>query len=271
MNHRLFLLAALVVLPLGVAAQTAPKTPVPKPAPAEAVVAAAHAALVTGSVTVGDGAATRALRAGDAVYPGQTLRVGPNSYVNLKFADGGRVLLRPDTEFAVESFRYAAAPARAAPAAAAAPQAPAAAEGNAFFRLVRGSFRAITGLIGKADRQDYRVSTPAATIGIRGTDYEVQVCTDDCPAQARAASGATEVAAAELAGLELAQAGGAGAGGGIIVATHAGSISLITPRGETVVDVGQVALALAGGQTFTLPVIPDVMLLNTTTNPSACD
>lgn len=288
------LAASLLALPLTALAQTAPK-PVPKPAPvpatptpgstittaptaptakapaaAPSVLPAARVALVTGSVTVASGQSARALHADDPVYEGETLTVGPNSYASLKFADGGRVLLRPDTEFAVESFKYAAA-APAAPAAA--PSAtPSAAqpEGTAFFRLVRGGFRAITGLIGKSDRANYRVTTPAATIGIRGTDYEVQTCAGDCPAQARAAAGGTEVAATDLAGLELAQAGG-GNGGGIIVATHAGSIALRTSRGEFVVDVGQVALALANGQTFMLPAVPDVMLLNSTPSPDACE
>lgn len=233
---------------------------------------AARAVFITGVVTIGQGEGARALAAGDPVYEQQTLYVGPNSYANLKFEDGGRVLLRPDSEFAIESYRYVPAP---APAAAAAPAkaAPVPAEGargTAFFRLVRGGFRAISGLIGKADRQAYRVTTPAATIGIRGTDYEVQLCGDDCPAQAQASAGAgTEVAARELAGLELAQAGDAGRGG-VVVATHEGSISLHTSRGEFVVDAGKVALAMWNGQTFMLPVVPDLMLRSPMPSPEAC-
>lgn len=294
MKTRIFLAAGLLVLPLAVLAQTAPK-PLPKPAPvpatptpgstittapaapaakapaaAPSVLPAARVALVTGSVTVVSGQSARTLHADDPVYEGETLTVGPNSYASLKFADGGRVLLRPDTEFAVESFKYA--PASAAAPAATPGAAPAAAPtgGTAFFRLVRGGFRAITGLIGKGDRANYRVTTPAATIGIRGTDYEVQTCAGDCPAQAQAVAGGTEVASTDLAGLELAQAGGSN-GGGIIVATHAGSITLRTSRGEFVVDVGQVALALASGQTFMLPAVPDVMLQNLTPSPDACE
>ena len=295
MNARLILLTALLVtLPLLAEAQTAaPKAktpaaapaqakPAPTPAPAPAAPAAApvatpapslapigEVALVTGSVTAIAGGQARSLGKNDPVYEGQTISVGPNSYASLKFADGGRVLLRPDTEFAVESYRFAPPPA-AAPAAPAAAPPPPAATGSAFFRLVRGGFRAVTGLIGKADQQAYRVTTPAATIGIRGTDYEVQTCSGDCPSQAQAVAGGTELAANSLAGLELAQAGG-GAGNGIIVATHAGSIVLRTARGDTVVDVGQVALALASGQTFMLPAVPDALLLNSTPAPANCE
>lgn len=301
MNARLLLAALITVLPLVAGAQTAapkakpkpaaaapkpapetPAAPVAAPVPAAAPVAAVPVAigsvtLVTGVASVQAGGQARNLGAGDALYEGQVITVGPNSYANLKFNDGGRVLLRPNTEFAVESFRYTpppAAPAGLSPQAAPAPgSAPAAAQpvgANAFFRLVRGGFRAVTGFIGKGDRAAYRVTTPAATIGIRGTDYEVQTCADDCPTQASVAAGYMEVAATSLAGLELAQAG-ASTGGGIIVATNEGSIVLRTSRGETVVDVGQVALALANGQTFMLPAVPDALLLNATPAPADCE
>src|SRR5690606_26622616 len=53
-------------------------------------------------------------------------------------------------------------------------------EDNAFFRLLKGGFRAVTGLIGKNDRERFRVRTPVATIGIRGTDFEARLCDGDC-------------------------------------------------------------------------------------------
>jgi hypothetical protein len=288
MNHKL-IAAALLVLPLLAQAQTPPPAPAPAakpvapgpstaataPAAEPSVTAAARVALVTGSVTVTSPAGVKSLTANDPVFEGQTINVGPNSYANLKFADGGRVLLRPNTEFAVESYRYSG-PAPEAAAKAATGTAPgvtsATVSGNAFFRLVRGGFRAVSGFLGKGEQQQYKVTTPAATIGIRGTDYEVQTCSDDCPSQAQAAAGGTEVAATTLAGIEVAQAGGGGgsSGGGIIVATNEGSVVLRTSRGEFTVDAGQVALALANGETFKLPAVPDALLLNTTPAPEDC-
>lgn len=262
---RTLLVVAFAAFPLLAAAQA----PVPKPTPSSVTPTGpiGEVVLVTGSVTV----AGRSLGKGDSIAEGQTIVVGPNSYASLKFKDGGRVLLRPDTEFAVESFRFAA-PA-ATPATGAAPAPAAAPPGsNAFFRLVRGGFRAVTGLIGKGDPQSYKVTTPAATIGIRGTDYEVQTCMDDCPTQASAMSGGVEVATGSLEGLELAQAGGVPkTGSGILLMTNEGSVVLRTSRGDTVVNVGQVALALANGQTFMLPAVPDALLLNATPAPADCD
>lgn len=51
---------------------------------------------------------------------------------------------------------------------------------RAFFRLLKGGFRSVSGLIGKANHEDYRVSTPVATIGIRGTRYGARLCQGDC-------------------------------------------------------------------------------------------
>lgn len=257
MNIRTIVAAILLGAPLAALAQG--QTPV------------GEVALATGSVTVAVGAEQRRLSAGDPIFEGQNITVAHNSYANLKFLDGGRVLLRPNTEFTVESFKYTA-PAPVAPAPGAAPPAaPASVEGTAFFRLVRGGFRAISGLIGKANRQSYKVTTPVATIGIRGTDYEVELCAGDCPARPQASAGGTLVAATELSGLELAQAGGASGGGGVIAATHEGSIEVRVGNSVLVLDAGQVGVMLASGQFYALPAVPDTMLRDPAADPEACE
>jgi hypothetical protein len=243
-------------------------------AAAQAPSAIGEVALVTGSVTasVAGDALPKPLKTGDALAEGQTITVAANSYASLKFADGGRVLLRPNSEFLVESFKYtpAPAPATAAPAAAA----PAGAVGSAFFRLVRGGFRAISGLIGKGDRQSYKVTTPVATIGIRGTDYEVQLCASDCPTQQQAGAAGTLVASNDLSGLQLAQQGEqlTPSGMGVILATHEGSIEARTSAGATFrVDAGQVGVMLASGRTFMLPVVPDALIRDPAPDPKTCE
>ncbi|MDX1444428.1 MAG: FecR domain-containing protein, partial [Gammaproteobacteria bacterium] len=52
--------------------------------------------------------------------------------------------------------------------------------GNAVFRLLKGGFRAITGLIGRDNKENFKVRTPVATIGIRGTNFEARLCAGDC-------------------------------------------------------------------------------------------
>jgi len=259
MNHRILLAAALCCCPLLASAQDAPQLP-----------AAGEIALVTGSVTVA-GEPRVSLRAGDKIREGQTITVGANSYASLKFVDGGRVLLRPNTEFAVESYRYVP------PAVTTSGSAPevSSVQGTAFFRLVRGGFRAISGLIGKSERQAYKVTTPVATIGIRGTDYEAELCEAECPTQAapQAALGTMVAAGVQLAQSDTpADAPAAPVAGGVILATHEGSIEATTEGGVTFqVDAGQVGVMLAGGQTFMLPAVPDSMLRNPAPKPDACE
>jgi hypothetical protein len=89
------------------------------------------------------------------------------------------VLLRPESRFQIERYQYAGAataPAAGQPQAAAQPVH----QESAFFRLLKGGFRAVSGLVGHTRREDYAVQTPVATIGIRGTDYEVRICNGDC-------------------------------------------------------------------------------------------
>lgn len=233
---------------------------------------AAEAVLVTGLVTAESAAGTRTLGRGDELHVGDTVRTADNSYANLLFRDGGRILLRPNTEFAVEAFEY-----RAPPAAGGA--APSAAPGKAFFKLVRGGFRAITGLVGRANKADYKLTTPVATLGIRGTDYDALICEGDCPLEGIRGSGSAAAAHVQLAAadtgsrIDVAQAPGAGdlPNNGFIVAVNNGAVTVTTPRGTFNVDVGQVLLALQNGQTFVLPVPPDPLLINPTPDPEACD
>jgi hypothetical protein len=52
--------------------------------------------------------------------------------------------------------------------------------GRSFFSLLKGAMRSVTGLIAKSDPQSYRVATPVATMGVRGTDFKLVYCNNDC-------------------------------------------------------------------------------------------
>ena len=100
----------------------------------------------------------RQLKEGDTVYVGEPVRAAPDSEAVLKTADAGMVAIRPGAEFVAERF---------------------AAEGKSsdrqVLRLLTGSLRLISGWIGQISRQNHRVLTSTATIGIRGTDHEPYV------------------------------------------------------------------------------------------------
>jgi hypothetical protein len=145
--------------------------------PALADTTAGTATLVTGHVSAASPSGEiRDLVKGGDVYQGEVIITASASYVNIAFSDGGRVLLRPETRFSIERYQYAGAQTAPANGQAAQPVR----QESAFFRLLKGGFRAVSGLIGHTRREDYAVQTPVATIGIRGTDYEVRYCSGDC-------------------------------------------------------------------------------------------
>ena len=156
---------------------------------------AGTASLVAGSVSaIGLNGEARKLSRDDAVYSGDRILTGSGSYVRMGFVDGSSMMLRPNTEFAIESFRFSpdvvdtavkvVPPKADAPVAVPALQiADQGSVGNqSFFRLVRGGFRAVSGLVGRINREEYLVRTPVATMGIRGTVFWSVFCDAVCAA-----------------------------------------------------------------------------------------
>jgi hypothetical protein len=89
------------------------------------------------------------------VNPGEVLTTQKDSYAQVNFSDGSSVTLRPNTQMKLESYQFVQDK----------PQ-----EDSAFFRLIKGGLRTVTGLVGKRGNQDaYRIGTSTATIGIRGS------------------------------------------------------------------------------------------------------
>ena len=206
---------------------------------------AGTASLVAGAVSaVSATGETRTLSKDDAVYAGDRILTGGSSYVRLGFLDGGSMVLRPNTEFLVEAFSFkpdevAAKPAQ--PDLKVAPQAAASAN-RAVFRLVRGGFRAVSGLVAKLSRDSYAVRTPVATIGVRGTTFFSVACDAACAADPL---------------VKAALPAGESALGGFVTGTVEGSIGVTgTGGGTSVVGAGQYAFTTASGVNVTLTGLP---------------
>lgn len=95
---------------------------------------------------------------GQQIYEKQTISTAADSEVHLETVDGGIVAIRRDTVFRVDEY-----------------QADGSSEDRIFMSLLKGAIRSITGWIGKHNAPAYRITTPTATIGIRGTDHETTV------------------------------------------------------------------------------------------------
>lgn len=150
---------------------------------------AGSAALAEGTViAIGSSGAQRPLHDGDAVYAGDSISTSANSYADLELDDGGRILLRPGSEFQIEQYHFDPAAHGLAGDSDASPSTPDTAQPeeqeSAIFRLIKGGLRAIDGLIGKTEPQAYAMQTPVATIGIRGTEYDVRYCESNCQDEA---------------------------------------------------------------------------------------
>ncbi|MDP2144163.1 MAG: FecR family protein [Gallionella sp.] len=122
---------------------------------------AGHIQFVSGNVQIiSPTGQTRMAQKGDAVNEGDTLTSASRSTAQIKMQDGGFFAVRPETRMKIDKFAFSGK-----------------VDGSerGFFSLVKGGFRAVSGLIGRVNKQNYKVTTPSATIGIRGTDYEVVV------------------------------------------------------------------------------------------------
>lgn len=129
----------------------------------EAVAAAARVDFAYGNVTVaGLDGRERPLVRGAELDNGDTVRTA-DGRAQLRFGDGAYVSLQPNSEFAIRDYRFDGKTDGAE---------------RGFFGLAKGAMRTVTGLIGRVNRDRYQVTTPTATIGIRGTGGVIQVLDD---------------------------------------------------------------------------------------------
>jgi len=100
---------------------------------------------------------SRPLARGAEIANGETVDTG-SGRAQVRFSDGAQVSLAPQTQFRIDDYRF---------------------EGKTdgsekgFFSLLKGAMRTITGAVGRSNRENYRVTTTVATIGIRGTEFSI--------------------------------------------------------------------------------------------------
>lgn len=102
----------------------------------------------------GDQAATR----GQLIRVGDRIETASGGHVHVRFVDGGLVSVRPLSRLHIEDYRNQGTQTLAA----------------IKFRLDIGVMRSVTGQWGEAHRDRFRLNTPVAAIGIKGTDFVVK-------------------------------------------------------------------------------------------------
>lgn len=108
------------------------------------------------------------LTRGMKVHVGETIETASNGQVQIRMNDNGLVAIRPGSHFKIKAFKFSGANGAGS------------GEDKSYFQLLKGGFRSITGAVGQRNKKAYRVTTPVATIGIRGTDYTARLCSGDC-------------------------------------------------------------------------------------------
>ncbi|HEY0973753.1 MAG TPA: FecR domain-containing protein [Solimonas sp.] len=109
---------------------------------------------------------TQRLKSGDTVQVGDQLVTGNRGQLSWVMDDGASHALAGNASLTLDQFSK--------------PASNGGGGGRLLLSLTRGAFRAISGLIGKVGTDEYRVETPVATMGIRGTTYAAAWCQDDC-------------------------------------------------------------------------------------------
>ena len=124
--------------------------------------ARAEAVHVRGDVTVvRDAGTAQPVLAGAWLQSGDLLRAGPDSSLTLRFADGSRLLLRPDSTLRLSSLRHR-------PASGAAETGLRLDEGGADSRVAPQPPAA-------AASRRYEITTPTLHLGVRGTEFRTRV------------------------------------------------------------------------------------------------
>jgi len=105
---------------------------------------------------------SRPVAKGSELQTGETIDTGAGR-AQLRFSDGGMVSLQPQTQFRLETYGYDKDDSN---------------KNSVVMNLLKGGLRTITGLIGKTNRQGYKLQTATATVGIRGTEFSITTLPD---------------------------------------------------------------------------------------------
>ena len=103
----------------------------------------------------------RPLTQGDSVYVEDMVATGDKSFAILQFIDGAKVTVRPNSKIIIEQYVFNGGD-----------------EDAATLNLVAGGLRIITGAMARTQPESYKVKTPTALMGVRGTEFAIMLCGD---------------------------------------------------------------------------------------------
>ena len=114
---------------------------------------------VQGDVTVVSGEVRRAAVVGAGLHETERVLTGADGMASLVLKDGTVLSIGSNSTLDLSTFQFDSTTH----------------EGNVLVSLLRGSMRMVTGLIAKFKPEQVKVVTPTTVIGVRGTDFIVEV------------------------------------------------------------------------------------------------
>lgn len=110
------------------------------------------------SIASFDGSASSAVFGGGLVYEGDTLHTSADSHLHVQMIDGALLVLRPASAVKIVNYHIDSLEP---------------VNNRILLDMQKGVVRSVTGKGGEANKQGFRLNTPVAAIGIRGTDFTV--------------------------------------------------------------------------------------------------
>ncbi|WP_281561598.1 FecR family protein [Thalassomonas sp. RHCl1] len=125
---------------------------------AEPQVNAGKTIVARGRVIARQNARERPLKRRSPVYVQDTVSTGALSNTQIRMADGGLLSLQPHTQVAILDYQFNQKDKA----------------DSVSIELLKGGLRTVTGALKNSSKQ-YKMKTPVASIGVRGTHYEVEM------------------------------------------------------------------------------------------------
>ena len=103
------------------------------------------------------------LATGALLYEGDSLKTESSGHIHVQLRDSGVISIRPNSELQIEVFQFDEANPQAS---------------SVKFNLIHGTTRSVSGSAADSAKHRFRLNTPIAAIGVRGTDFVVSATSD---------------------------------------------------------------------------------------------
>lgn len=120
---------------------------------------------IQGDIQLGREAGRAAPASGDAVRQGDRIRTGQAGGASIVLKDGTVLSMGPNTTVDLSQFQFDSTTQN----------------GNFLLDVLQGSVRIVTGLMAKINPERFKVRTPTAVVGVRGTDFIVEATPNTPP------------------------------------------------------------------------------------------